>query len=397
MALSEEEIRRRAWMQELGFSSRLAAALEADEGWPSRWSRDPGPSLEAAGATEVQVRRAQDPALAVEVARRVHQAGSRGYRAVEAAEVAGVRELPDPPLLVWSRGEPATAPGPAVAIVGARRATGYGLRVARRLAQDLARVGVVVVSGLARGIDGAAHEGALEVEGPTVAVLGSGPDIPYPPEHADLMHRIEERGGVLTEYLPGTPPRAHHFPRRNRLLVARAQALILVEARIKSGSMTSVRWAADLGREVFVVPGPIDSALSEGPIQLLREGAAPVAQAGDVLAVLGLARPDAAGAVSPESGLGEPVTPAQGRLLSLLAAGPLSIDELIAYSGEAPSRVFALVLSAEVAGLVQRTAAGLIERATAKSHQSGARPSIQCATSEKANDPRSIHTDPTTN
>ncbi len=363
MSLAEEQALHRAWLQEIGLPARLATALFATgpvSGSDCR--RVYVERLRSLGASPRLLDRAEEEGRFLSVVERVRKARKLGYRAIDPADVAGLVDLPEPPLILWFKGETAVAPGPAVAIVGARRATGYGLRVARQLARDLAQAGVIVVSGLARGIDGAAHEGALEAAGSTVAILGAGPDVPYPPEHAELQGRIETHGGVLTEHLPGTPPMAHNFPRRNRLLVARASALVLVEARIKSGSMTSVRWAADLGREVLVVPGPIDSALSEGPLQLLREGATPIGGAHDVLAVVGLE----AGAGGPSSGAapntGRAEIPAAlGRILALLEAGPLSIDDLIRLSGEPPSRVFSLVLSAEVSGHLRRTLEGLVE------------------------------------
>ncbi len=195
--------------------------------------------------------------------------------------------LRDAPPLLWVRGDFARLESPLVAVVGARRATGYGREASRQLAAALAAAGVGVVSGLARGIDAAAHRGALEAGGSTAAVLGCGPDEIYPPEHRRLAEALLERGAVLSEFPPGTPPRAHHFPLRNRIISALAAAVVVVEARPRSGSLITARHALEQGREVLVVPGPIDAPASEGSNRLLRDGAAPVLDVSDVLRAIG--------------------------------------------------------------------------------------------------------------
>jgi DNA processing protein len=277
-----------------------------------------------------------------------------GFRAVEPAEWPRLLTLPDPPVVLFQRGA-LRAAEPALAVVGARRATAYGLRVTQAIAGEVAARGVAVLSGLARGIDGQAHRAALAAGGPTLAVLGCGPDRVYPPEHAALQDRIGREGAVLTEYLPGTPPLPPHFPRRNRILVALADAVLVIEARRKSGTLTSVGWAADLGREVLVVPGPIDSELSEGPIDLLREGATAVGSAAHVLEALGVdSSAGRAAARAAPAALTEP----EARIVALVGGASLDLDELVRASGEAPSRVMAIVLSLESRGVLARETDG---------------------------------------
>jgi DNA processing protein len=274
-----------------------------------------------------------------------------GWRTLDAAEIPGVSTLPEPPVLLFASGA-LDVGGGVIAVVGARRATGYGLRTAERMSRELAAAGVLVVSGLARGIDAAAHEGALSAGGRTVAVLGCGPDVAYPPENADLQHRIGDSGVLLTEHPPGVPPLPGHFPRRNRILVAVAQALLVIESRLKSGTLTSVRWACDLGRDVLVVPGPVDSRLSEGPLHLLREGATPVGTAGHVLEALGL---DDHVGTRPYVPVNESsLTAAERRLLALLDGEGMHLDELVRVSGEPPGRLLTLLLALEVNGRVVR-------------------------------------------
>ena len=178
---------------------------------------------------------------------------------------------------------------PTVAVVGARACSGYGAQVARMLARELAAAGVTVVSGLARGIDGEAHRGALDADGRTLAVLGCGIDRDYPAAHADLARRIAETGGIVSEYEPGTEPAPWRFPARNRIIAALADAVVIVEARNRSGALITVDLAMEIDRPIYAVPGEITSALSEGTNDLLRHGwATALTSALDVLAALGI-------------------------------------------------------------------------------------------------------------
>ena len=207
-----------------------------------------------------------------------------------------LRAIFDPPKRLYLRGgagDDVLERG-AVAIVGARACSPYGAQVARRLGRELARAGLVVVSGLARGIDGEAHRGALEAGGMTVAVLGCGIDRDYPAAHAELARRIRERGLVVSEYEPGVEPAPWRFPARNRIIAGLCPVTIVVEARERSGALITADLALEEGREVFAVPGEITSALSAGSNALLRLGATPLTSAADVLESFGLSAAPAA-------------------------------------------------------------------------------------------------------
>lgn len=296
-----------------------------------------------------------DPRLEPEAAAMLDRAAEAGFRAVEPSAWPRLVTLPDPPAVLFQRGEWRPAER-SLAVVGARRATAYGLRVADFLAGGAARAGVAILSGLARGIDAAAHRAALAAGGMTVGVLGCGPDVVYPPEHEELQDRIGREGVVLSEYLPGSKPHPGFFPRRNRILVALSHAVLVVEARRQSGTLTSAAWAADLGRDLLVVPGPIDSELSAGPVDLLRDGATAVGSVAHVLEALGFG-PDCP---TPSRTAGAPplLNDAEDRLLALLSGGALDLDELVRISGEAPSRVIAMTLSLEARGVLVRESDG---------------------------------------
>ena len=247
---------------------------------------DPIAALAAlTGAAPAQVLDAR--ALAACVAQ-LTKVGARLVPFGAAAYPARLAALVDAAPLLGVRGDPASLAIPFVAIVGARAPTRLGLDLARQLAHDLAEHGIGVVSGLARGIDAAAHRGALDAGGVTVAILGCGPEQVYPREHAKLAEEIAVRGAVLSELPVGAPPAKHHFPLRNRLISALARAVVVVEARARSGSLVTARHAADQGRDVLAFPGAVGAPTSEGPNQLLRAGAWPVLDVSDVLAALGI-------------------------------------------------------------------------------------------------------------
>ena len=215
-------------------------------------------------------------------------AGARFVVPADAEYPAAVLELDDPPVALFLRGGNLDADGLRVAIVGARRCSSLGAEIARDLGRRLGGAGVCVVSGAAYGIDAASHRGALDAGGRTIAVLGSGIDMGYPRSSADLITRIAEVGSVVSEYAPGVPAEPHRFPARNRLVVALASALVVVEGAGSSGSRISVDHALDLGREVFAVPGPVTSPLSEVPLALIRDGATMIRGADDLLYDLGV-------------------------------------------------------------------------------------------------------------
>ncbi|MEN6561689.1 MAG: DNA-processing protein DprA [Acidobacteriota bacterium] len=265
-----------------------------------------------------------------------------------------LREIFDPPFALYCEGDPGALGNPAVAVVGARRPTPYGRAVAEKLAADLAGRGCVVVSGLAAGIDACAHRGALK-KGRTIAVLGSGLDVPYPWENRGLHREIAGRGAVVSELPLGTPPLAENFPVRNRIISGLALGLVVVEAARKSGSLISAKLALSQDREVMAVPGNVTSPLSEGPIGLIRDGARPVASWEDVADALPspwrenlLAQRDAK-----EENSAASLSPDERRLLDELPVdAALSIDELAERTGRSVSGLLALLLGLELKGAV---------------------------------------------
>jgi DNA processing protein len=263
-------------------------------------------------------------------------------------------DLPDPPPHLFAVGAAEVLEGPLVAVVGTRSATAYGERVTRELAGALARAGACIVSGLARGIDAAAHVAALEVGGRTVAVLGTGIDVPYPTMHAALHTRIAERGLVLSEHPPGARATPGSFPRRNRVIAALAQVTIVVEAGAKSGALITAGHALDLGRTVAAVPGPIDTPQAAGSNELLRDGAVVIATLADALALAGVAgpRPAHAGTLAPD----------EQRVWDLLATGPLDLDTLLSKSALPVPQCLGAITTLELAGLVECALTGEIRR-----------------------------------
>ena len=263
--------------------------------------------------------------------------------------------IDDPPPVLWVRGEPAKLSGPAVAVVGSRAGSPYACAVAERLAGGVAERGVAVVSGLARGVDAAAaHRGALAGGGPTLAVLGSGVDVVYPPEHAALAGDVAAEGALVSELGPGAPPLRHHFPRRNRILSGLSLAVVVVEAAARSGSLITARCAAEQGREVMAVPGNVLSGRSRGSHRLIRDGARIVETADDVLEEIGLAPPAASPAAAPDET--DPV------LARMEPGDPCDLDALVARSGLAAPVLLVRLTELEIRGSVTRVGPGRFVR-----------------------------------
>lgn len=282
---------------------------------------------------------------------RVSAALSSGMRTVlygtgEYPEI--LRNIPDPPAVLFYRGcLEVFLRMPAVAVIGSRRCTRYGRNVARSLAGDFAASGVAVVSGLARGIDGEAHRGALDAGGVTMAVLGSGLDVCYPPEHDRLAEKIIEKGVLVSEYPPGTEPARYRFPERNRLISGFSRGVVVVEAGRRSGTMITVNTALDQGRDVFAVPGEVTRALSMGTNMLLRDGAGVVITAADVLEPLGIECGDGL----PGSGF-EPETETGRSIMEALAEETLHFDQLLRRVGAGTAVLQTELLNLEMAGAV---------------------------------------------
>ncbi|MCC7327550.1 MAG: DNA-protecting protein DprA [Burkholderiales bacterium] len=244
----------------------------------------------------------------------------------------------------------------ALAIVGSRNATAQGRDNARAFAHALADAGLTIVSGLALGIDAAAHEGALAGAGSTLAVVGTGLDRVYPARHRELAHAIAARGGLLSEFPPGTPPLARNFPRRNRLISGLARGVLVVEAALASGSLITARLAGEQGREVFAIPGSIHSPLARGCHRLIRDGAKLVECAKDILEELGM---HAGTATSLSAQL---TNPGDSPLLAALAEDPTDVDTLVARTGLATDAVLSQLTELELAGIVAASPGGRWQR-----------------------------------
>ena len=273
----------------------------------------------------------------------------------------------DPPPVLWLRGSEAVLDAPAVAVVGSRGGSPYALAVAERLSSDLAERGVVVVSGLARGVDSAAHRGALSVHGRTVGVLGCGVDVVYPAEHRGLTKDVIGTGAIVSELVPGTPPRGQFFPRRNRIISGLSRAVVVIEAGEKSGSLITARCALEQGRDVLAVPGNVLNGRNRGGHALLRDGAKIVETADDILDELGLGVPADRGPsgsgseakafdASASSGGFDPV-------LSCFTPGEsCDLDAISERSGLTPARLLTRLFELELRGLVGRAGGGRFVR-----------------------------------
>lgn len=283
-----------------------------------------------------------------------------------------LRDIPDPPSQIWVQGDSASLCRRAVAVVGSRRASPGALETARRLASNLAGVGLTIVSGLARGCDAAAHRGALDAGGRTIAVLGSGLDVIYPPEHDRLAGEIAHRGAVVSEFPPGSPPLPHHFRQRNRLISGLSEGVVVIEANERSGSLITAGFALAQGREVMVVPGTVHAGRNRGGHLLIRDGAALVENAEDVLAVLLHALPppgpsaaadrdtDVPPQHTEDAGFADPV------LDALDPADPQDFDQLLARLPLSTDQLLCRLAELELSGWIRRVAGGRFLRSPGK-------------------------------
>ncbi len=275
-----------------------------------------------------------------------------------------LREIADPPTLLYVRGDVAALSRPQLAVVGSRNPTPGGAEVARAFAAELAGIGLTVTSGLALGIDANAHAGALQAGGSSIAVLGTGPDRCYPAQHRDLAESLTAGGALVTEFCPGTGPRPEHFPRRNRIISGLSLGCLVVEAALKSGSLITARLAAEQGREVFAIPGSIHSPLARGAHALLRDGAKLVEDVADILLELGSQfTPRSTGQTRPASRQDPPgLTEIDRKLLDAMGFDPVNVDLVVERSGLTADRVSSILLNLELRGYAASSPGGLYYR-----------------------------------
>ncbi len=272
---------------------------------------------------------------------------------------AALLEIPDPPVLLYVKGDPALLSRQSIAVVGARSATPQGEANAEAFATVLSQGGLGIVSGLALGIDAAAHRGGLAGPGCTVAVIGTGADRIYPARNATLARRIAEAGAIISEYPLGTAPLAHNFPRRNRLIAGLAKGVLVVEAALKSGSLITARLAIDCGREVFAIPGSIHSPVARGCHQLIRDGAKLVESAEDILEELRLDTCRTAAPAAPTMG---PDDDENAPVIASLGHDPVDMDTLVQRTSLTPEALYAILLTLELEGRVSRLPGGRFQR-----------------------------------
>jgi DNA processing protein len=272
---------------------------------------------------------------------------------------AALATVPDPPHLIYLRGRWEARDANSVAIVGSRHGTAYGRRIAERLGKDLAAAGFSVISGLARGVDGAAHRGALKAGGRTIAVLAGGLSRIYPPEHADLAQEIEAAGGLFSESPMAMEPLAGMFPARNRLISGLSRGVVVVEAAERSGALITARHAAEQGRAVFAVPGPVDSAASAGTLKLLRDGATLVRSAEDIVEELDGVAPIVP---PPSAAPPAPLDDRQRQIWDRLAEQSLHVDDIARHLGLSPPQAAAALMAMEMKKAIRRLPGNRYER-----------------------------------
>ena len=328
----------------LGFSRVAAAKLRSVDWDGIRRDRD---TLERIGASIVPI-------------------GTSGYPARLAA-------IANPPPVLYCRGDPGILDRPQIAIVGSRAATRGGRERARVLARELAACGLMITSGLARGIDAAAHRGALDADAPSVAVLATGPERIYPRSHAELARELLDMGAMVTERAPGTPPLPANFPRRNRLISGLGLGVLVVEASLRSGSLITARFAADEGREVFAVPGSVDSPLSRGCHALIRDGAKLVESVVDILDEIGhlagLSGPPTLPSSSTPNGSAETsgyLEEPQRSVLDAVGHDPVTLDQLVGHGGLTANRLACILLALEFDGWIEALPGGRYVRTTGR-------------------------------
>ncbi|MEN9427562.1 MAG: DNA-processing protein DprA [Pseudomonadota bacterium] len=301
-----------------------------------------------------------DATPAVEVALEwLSQPGNRLLTLGDEAYPAALLEIPDPPVALYVKGDAALLSRPSLAVVGARNATPQGEANAESFSRALSEAGLCIVSGLALGIDAAAHRGGLAGPGSTVAVIGTGADRIYPARNAALARQIAEAGVIVSEFPLGIGPLAHNFPRRNRLIAGLAQGVLVVEAALKSGSLITARLATDCGREVFAIPGSIHSPVARGCHQLIRDGAKLVETAVDILDELRLAPREAVPLLDPTSADDDAD---EALVIRAMGHDPVDMDALVQRTNLTAEALYAILLALELDGRVSRLPGGRLQR-----------------------------------
>ncbi len=265
-----------------------------------------------------------------------------------------LKTIPDPPLILYMIGKPLPQDNLAIAIVGSRRTSDYGRRVAEKLSRELSELGITIVSGLARGIDTIAHTGSLKSGGRTIGVFGSGLDRPYPPENKELIKKIIDNGYVISEFPPGTPPNKENFPQRNRLISGLSLAVIVVEAEAKSGALITAGYGLEQGREVFAVPGGIFLKTSQGTNNLIKKGAKPVTSINDIIEELA---PRLKGIIKIQQVPQEAQLEFSDRekaIINIMTEEPMHIDEITRRCGRPISEISSILLELELKGAVRQ-------------------------------------------
>lgn len=315
------------------------------------WEANPN-NLRAAGLSQKIVTKFVETRQQVNLEKLWNEINAKGMKVItweDAEYPARLREISQPPPILYLKGQITQEDAWAVAIVGTRRVTAYGRQVAEEVGSFLAQNGITVVSGLARGVDGYAHQAALNAGGRTIAVLGSGLDHIYPPEHRNLAAKIENAGAVITDYAPDTPPEASNFPPRNRIISGLSMATIVIEAGKTSGALITANFALEQGREVFALPGNIYAPQSKGPNKLIQQGAHPLLHPGDILEILDLTR------ISQQRTARQTLLAdeTETKLLEALSHEPRHIDEIRAQTGLAIEKVSSLLVMMELKGMVR--------------------------------------------
>ena len=336
-------------------SSRIQQLIAFFGSLEAAWKAPPADWLEAGLPQNVvhDLRRHRDKLNLVAEWKKIMGADAHIITLADDNYPAALRRISNPPAVLYVRGELLPQDDLALAVVGTRRATHYGRDAARYLARELAANGVTIISGLAQGIDSAAHEGALEGQGRTIAIFGSGIDRIYPREHQALAKRIAQRGALISELAIGTPPQAINFPRRNRIMSGMALGVLVVEAPAKSGALITVESALEQGRDVFAVPHSIFSAMGSGTNQLIQEGAKLVMQPQDILSELQMNYQQSETTRRTQEVI--PDSPLEAALLAELCNEPRHVDDLIRQLGLSSAEVLAGLAILELKGLAQMT------------------------------------------